>query len=588
MPPLLHPDTVAIERPQRWDHPLDPSLESREVDWILSQPPFSLMDPKRFPKTSRLEDIIRNDMRILRYQAGDIVLRRGDYGSSAFLVLTGEVRVVLDKIALGPQPQTLPEKPSLLKALSDSLKHWKVPEFRRIAQLADEPAPATAIRHVDNRPRLFLQDFDVILDGVQSEPIGSGGLFGELAAMTRSPNNFTVVAMKPCVLLEIRWQGLRLLRRDPIFKEQLDTRYRAVSLQSHLRECPLFEYLPQSDLDRIAGATELRSFGEREWFAEYHKTKSLDVREQLKQEPLIVAEGTPADHLVVIRAGFARLSHQQGDGHRTLAYLGKGQIFGQRELAHNHRRRGVEEPLPYQESLRAVGFVDALFIPKFIVYESIFPYVRQSAIWDDIAQPRYDSLGRALPAARSLDERDNDKTALLEFLVDERLINGRHAMVIDTDRCTRCDDCVRACAATHQGNPRFRRNGSQFGSWLFTHACMHCEDPVCMIGCPTGAIARNPDNGVIDINPNTCIGCATCSESCPYDNISMVNVRDENNLRLVDSNTRLPILQATKCDLCQNQWSGPACQNACPHDALVRIDIGNLKRVGDWMDRKAS
>src|SRR5690606_28085009 len=80
------------------------------------------------------------------------------------------------------------------------------------------------------------------------------------------------------------------------------------------------------------------------------------------------------------------------------------------------------------------------------------------------------------------------ETGLLEFLVDQRLMNGHQAMVIDTLRCTRCDDCVRACARTHGGTPVFVREGPQYGSWMFANACMHCEDPVCMIGCPTGAI----------------------------------------------------------------------------------------------------
>ena len=46
---------------------------------------------------------------------------------------------------------------------------------------------------------------------------------------------------------------------------------------------------------------------------------------------------------------------------------------------------------------------------------------------------------------------------MLEFLVENRLINGTAMMIIDTDRCTRCDDCVRACASGHDNNPRFMR-----------------------------------------------------------------------------------------------------------------------------------
>ena len=138
------------------------------------------------------------------------------------------------------------------------------------------------------------------------------------------------------------------------------------------------------------------------------------------------------------------------------------------------------------------------------------------------------------PAEKSL---SNLETSLVEFLVDERLINGKQTMLIDLDRCTGCDECVKACASTHEGTPRFVRNGPQFGPLLFAHACMHCTDPVCMIGCPTGAIARDQDSGVISIDSQTCIGCKTCAESCPYSNIVMIQVRDEKGRAAVDRKT---------------------------------------------------
>ena len=79
----------------------------------------------------------------------------------------------------------------------------------------------------------------------------------------------------------------------------------------------------------------------------------------------------------------------------------------------------------------------------------------------------------------------------MEFIVEERLLNATRAMVIDLDRCTRCDGCLKACATTHDGNPRFKREGPVHDRLMFAQACMHCQDPVCMIGCPTGAIGRD-------------------------------------------------------------------------------------------------
>jgi len=105
-----------------------------------------------------------------------------------------------------------------------------------------------------------------------------------------------------------------------------------------------------------------------------------------------------------------------------------------------------------------------------------------------------------------------------------------------------------------------------------------------MIGCPTGAIHRSEEHGEILINDSTCIGCATCSESCPYDNIRMVEIRDTGGRVLLDGDSN-PIAKATKCDLCLEQPSGPACVMACAHDALRRVDLNEWSKLTTWRDR---
>lgn len=585
--PVLIKAQTAIERPGRWDHPLDPLMLDRDLQWLLGVEPFASMDRDRFSQSASLLDILKCDSRINRYEHGDVVVREGDYGSSAFIVLRGQVRILVTQLSAESLGRSTEKKNSWWKSLRETWRHWPAPEMRQVAQ--SKEATSTGVRHLDDRPRIFLQDASAVLDGHTSEPLGPGELFGELAAITRSPSTYTVIADGPVVLLEIRWQGLRLLRRDPNFQMQLDRRYREASLKTHLRETPLFRFVPPEHLETIAEATQLASLGDIEWFADYQLTRNLDVQERIKAEPIIVQEGSPANWLILIRSGFARLSYHHGHGHRTLAYLGRGQVFGLSELIHNADGRLSEHMLlPYQESLRGIGFVDVLKIPRREFLEHAMPFIRTKELPPPIARPRYDAAGPTVTSARLEEPLEKLDPALLEFLVDNRLMNGRQTMLIDTERCTRCDDCVRACAITHQGNPRFIRNGPQFGPYQFAQACMHCVDPVCMIGCPTGAIARDTNTGVISINPETCIGCKVCSESCPYDNIVMVQIADERGRRLVDRETQMPILQATKCDLCQSFPSGPACQTACPQDALVRIDMSDLKTLDGWMRRNAA
>ncbi len=103
------------------------------------------------------------------------------------------------------------------------------------------------------------------------------------------------------------------------------------------------------------------------------------------------------------------------------------------------------------------------------------------------------------------------------------LIQGQKLMLIDLDRCTRCDECVQACVNTHDdGRSRLFLDGPRFGKYLVPTTCRSCLDPVCMIGCPVGSIHRG-DNRQIIIE-DWCIGCGLCASSCPYGAIQMHDI----------------------------------------------------------------
>ncbi len=103
------------------------------------------------------------------------------------------------------------------------------------------------------------------------------------------------------------------------------------------------------------------------------------------------------------------------------------------------------------------------------------------------------------------------------------LVQGQRLMLIDLDRCTRCDECVRACVNSHDdGYSRLFLDGPRFEKYLVPTTCRSCLEPVCMIGCPVGSIHRG-DNGQIAIE-DWCIGCGLCAKQCPYGSILMQDV----------------------------------------------------------------
>jgi phenylglyoxylate dehydrogenase beta subunit len=80
--------------------------------------------------------------------------------------------------------------------------------------------------------------------------------------------------------------------------------------------------------------------------------------------------------------------------------------------------------------------------------------------------------------------------------------------------------------------------------------CNQCGEPVCEEYCPTGAITKSRDDGVVRVDYTKCLGCGFCSVCCPYGGVEY------------DPDIRVPV----KCDLCGGQ---PLCVEACKPDVIT-------------------
>lgn len=87
-------------------------------------------------------------------------------------------------------------------------------------------------------------------------------------------------------------------------------------------------------------------------------------------------------------------------------------------------------------------------------------------------------------------------------------------------------------------------------------SCRHCDDPICVKSCISGALQRH--DGLITIDQDKCIGCLTCILVCPYGAVS------EKGTGVVQ-----------KCELClENSCGEPACVKGCPNRALIYEERG--------------
>jgi len=110
----------------------------------------------------------------------------------------------------------------------------------------------------------------------------------------------------------------------------------------------------------------------------------------------------------------------------------------------------------------------------------------------------------------------------------------RWGMTVDLNRCVGCQTCTIACKhanATPPGVQWRKVIDVEMGKFpdvqrLFVvTGCQHCEEPPCVPVCPTGATARR-DDGLVTIDYDLCIGCASCVVACPYQARTIVHEKE--------------------------------------------------------------
>jgi len=567
-------DTHSVSQTTGWGKPFGnpDKIGMEKLAFIKSHKPFSLLRDEHFTQSLALDDILRHDGRIVRHRPGDVITHFGDYGTSCFLVLSGQCRIILSPVEKLVVEDKKPQITGIFSAVKQHFRRSGYPESRDTGHY--EKDSEINIRESDGRVIHVLKDTDEIIQQKHTRVLGPGIFFGEISAITRAPRSAMIFTETDVELYELRWQGFRDLRKFGIqFRAWVDNLLSERSMAPLLAANPILGLLTSEQLAEVAAHSSYEQFGDTYWYRAFGKLS--DKGDENDDETYVLKQGAYLDGVLLIRGGFARVLENYGGGERTVGYLAENQIFGLYNVIDH--QRDSEIPMVSSFSLKAIGYLDLIRIPTHIFLSHVVPalvkkgWVEDRGPLNEIA-PRFDLAG-------GLDQ------SLMEDLLDKRIFNGTATMLIDLNRCVGCDDCVRACAVAHDNNPRFVRHGLQHANLQYTNACMHCRDPVCTVDCPTGAIVRTAGTQVIAIDDSACIGCGSCASSCPYDNIRMVEIRDHEGRKIINVQTGQPVRKASKCDLCIDQLGGPACARACPHDALVRIDTADRGKLAQWLNR---
>jgi Fe-S-cluster-containing hydrogenase component 2/CRP-like cAMP-binding protein len=425
-----------------------------------------------------------------------------------------------------------------------------------------------------------------------------GEYMGERGMLTGQQRNASARAQTAAVVLEVPEQVMqRLMEIVPAVKsffEQLNT---TRTLESILKRMALFQGVSSLDLHHLAEQAVVKRFDRDEHLF------SEDSRGQPARETLhILLDG----FVKVARRTTAGTGREKSD-ERVIAYRQSGDYFaGGLDLLGDRRavtvtsinRTSVAE---FSRQMLLALFtrypeVGQRFQERLQLYQDT-RLAAQSAVFEPFDFSKPDGTKPTSYA---------EARAGLHSLVSEGVVEGTEVLVIDLDKCIHCNECEEACARRH-GHSRMNRKGMVVGNISIATACRQCQDPVCLL-CSRAGIARKP-SGEVYIT-ESCIGCGICAERCPYDNISIMTLEDDEDAASRSSwqqfstfftkgsgkergRKALPMATAApgplntaqpedaygemrkkiaiKCDLCAG-YDNQACVQACPTGAAIRIN----------------
>ncbi len=390
---------------------------------------------------------------------------------------------------------------------------------------------------------------EVVIQIDENKKIGlrKGEFFGEMSLISGRRRSATAIAGNNCVLIETPRRSMnKLIASVDAVKKDIDKVFIARAVQSR--------FVPEAPFDQIADIVES---------AKIERFKAGDV---------VFNEGEQGDCLHLVRRGSLTISRNIGGKEIVLSYVPAGNYVGEMALLGESKRSASAKAAIATETIRLDG-------------EAFKKLVARNPVLKLRLQAEYRQRTTANLQMQSMPSGGD----VISFLISQGAGEATDILLIDEALCVRCDNCEKACAESHGGTSRLRREaGPTFENVHVPTSCRHCEHPHCMKDCPPDAIHRAP-NGEVFIADN-CIGCGNCERNCPYGVIKLAaKPKKKPGLlawlmfgagtgpgeapykKKAKTDGPAEAKKAVKCDMCKDLKGGPACVRACPTGAAIRI-----------------
>jgi thioredoxin reductase/Fe-S-cluster-containing hydrogenase component 2/CRP-like cAMP-binding protein len=515
---------------------------------------FSSKDPNAVPIVNgRYESSVPN-LFVLGALIGYPLIKHAiNQGHEVIEHILGNKVEPADQVLIDEKLKVLPGSPNdnlaMMRAKLPLFKDLSDAQFRELVidSTVHQLAPGSVVfkrnDYTDSFFSIVSGEVTVQISPERGIPIGESNFFGEMGLLSGRRRVATIVVSKSAVLLESpRKQLLKLTNSVPSVKRSLDEVFMLRAL-----ETSVFPDADPAFLRELVKKARMKNF---------------------KKGDVLFKEGDMGDVLYVIRKGSLKVSRKNKRGADvTQTYVPAGHIVGEMAL------------LSAADAPRSATVTAAVACETIILGKEEFLHLLDE---NPRVRKRVEELARMRQVENVVSEKGEQTGQLLDFMMTEGVTDADNILLIDSDLCVGCDNCEKACEATHHGFSRLdRKGGKSLANIQIPISCRHCENPLCMTDCPPDALTRLPDGEVII--RDSCIGCGNCVRSCPYGVIQLVHDHPDHGgfslLRLFGlgkKSTEEGPAKAAKCDQCESLKGGPACVRACPTGAAMRVNPRRL------------